>query len=76
MSCKVNITTSQIRFKERFPFYGFQWKNVYKFCFKWRQIINSISKTWEKVLKVLLHHQLFKNNCTLIIDKINSKESH
>ena len=50
-----------------------------KSCFKWRQIISSIPKTWKKVLKenqsdlVLLDHQLLKNNPTLGIE-INSKE--
>ena len=51
--------------------------------FKWRQIINSIPKTWKKLLKenqsdssnlVLLDHQLLKNNRTLGIEKMNSKE--
>ena len=50
-----------------------------KSYFKWRQIVNSIPKTWKKVLKenqsdssnlVLLDH----NNCTLGIEKMNSKE--
>ena len=54
-----------------------------KSYFKWRQIVNSIPKTWIKVLKesqsdnsnlVLLDHQLLKNNRTLVIEKINSKE--
>ena len=49
-----------------------------KCYFKWRQIVNSIPKTWEKVLKeihsdssdlVLLDHQLLKNNRTLWIEK-------
>ena len=51
--------------------------------FKWRQIINSIPKTWKKLLKenqsdssnlVLLDHQLLKNNHTLGIEKMNSQE--
>ena len=51
--------------------------------FKWRQIINSVPKTWKKILKenqsdssnlVLLDHQLLKNNRTLGIEKMNSKE--
>ena len=52
---------------------------------KWRQIINSVHKTWKKLLKenqsqsdssnlVLLDHQLLKNNRTLGIEKMNSKE--
>ena len=54
-----------------------------KSYFKWRQIINSVPKTWKKILKenqsdssnlVLLDHQLLKNNCTLGIEKMNSKE--
>ena len=54
-----------------------------KSYFKWRQIVNSIPKTWKKVLKenlsdssnlVLLDHQLLKNNYTLKIKKMNSKE--
>ena len=54
-----------------------------KSYFKWRQIVNSIPKTWKKVLKenqsdssnlVLLDHQLLKNNRTLGIEKMNSKE--
>ena len=52
---------------------------------KSRQIVNSIPKTWKKVLKkiqndrsnlVLLDHQLLKNNLTLSIDKINSKQTY
>ena len=48
-----------------------------KSYFKWRQIINSVPKTWKKILKenqsdssnlVLLDHQLLKNN-TLGIEK-------
>ena len=55
----------------------------YKFCFKWRHIVNSIPKTWKKILKenqsdssnlVLLDHQLLKNNRTLGIEKMNSEE--
>ena len=51
--------------------------------FKWRQIVNSIPKTWKKVLEesqsdssnlVLLDHKLLKNNRILGIEKINSKE--
>ena len=54
-----------------------------KSYFKWRQIINSAPKTWKKILKenriersnlVLLDHQLLKNNRTLGIEKMNSKE--
>ena len=54
-----------------------------KSYFKQRQIVNSIPKTWKKVLKesqgynsnlLLLDHQLLKNNRTLRIDKMNSKE--
>ena len=54
-----------------------------KFYFKWKQIVNSISETWKKVLKeneddssnlVLLDHQLVKNNRTLEIKKMKSKE--
>ena len=54
-----------------------------KSYFKWRQIINSVPKTWKKILKenqsdssnlVLLDHQLLKNNRTLGIEKMNSKE--
>ena len=54
-----------------------------KFYFKWKQIVNSISETWKKVLKenqgdssnlVLLDHQLVKNNSTLEIKKMKSKE--
>ena len=54
-----------------------------KSYFKWRQIINSIPKTWKKILKenqsdssnlVLLDHQLLKNNRTLEIEKMNSNE--
>ena len=54
-----------------------------KSYFKWRKIINSVPKTWKKVLKenqsdslnlVLLDNQLLKNNRTLGIEKINSKE--
>ena len=54
-----------------------------KSYFKWRQIISSIPKTWKKLLKenqidssnlVLLDHQLLKNNRTLGIEKMNSKE--
>ena len=54
-----------------------------KSYFKWRQIVNSISKTWKKLLKenqsdssnlVLLDHQLLKNNRTLGIEKMNPKE--
>ena len=55
----------------------------HKSYFKWRQIINSVPKTWKKILKenqsdssnlVLLDHQLLKNNRTLGIEKMNSKE--
>ena len=51
--------------------------------FKWIQIVNSIPKTWKKVLEesqsdssnlVLLDHKLLKNNRILGIEKINSKE--
>ena len=54
-----------------------------KSYFKRRQIINSVPKTWKKILKenqsdssnlVLLDHQLLKNNRTLGIEKMNSKE--
>ena len=54
-----------------------------KSYFNWRQIVNSISKTWKKLLKenqsdssnlVLLDHQLLKNNRTLGIEKMNPKE--
>ena len=54
-----------------------------KSYFKWRQIINSIPKTWKKVLNenesdgsnlVLVDHQLLRNNRTLGIEKTNSKE--
>ena len=54
-----------------------------KSYFKWRQIINSVPKTWKKILKenqsdssnlVLLDHQLLKNNRTLEIEKMNSNE--
>ena len=54
-----------------------------KSYFKWRQIINSVPKTWKKILKenqsdssnlVLLDHQLLKNNRALGIEKMNSKE--
>ena len=54
-----------------------------KSYFKWRQIISSVPKTWTKILKenqndssnlVLLDHQLLKNNRTLGIEKMNSKE--
>ena len=47
------------------------------------QIVSSIPKTWKKVIKenqsdssnlVLLDHQLLKNNRTLGIEKMNSKE--
>ena len=49
-----------------------------KSYFKWKQIINSVSKTWKKILKenqsessnlVLLDHQLLKNDCTLGTEK-------
>ena len=49
----------------------------------WRQIINSVLKTWKKILKenqsdssnlVLLDHQLLKDNRTIGIEKMNSKE--
>ena len=49
--------------------------------FKWRQVINSIPKTWKKLLKenqsdssnlVLLDHQLLRNNRALGIEKMNS----
>ena len=55
----------------------------HKSYFKWRQIINSVPKTWKKILKenqndssnlVLLDHQLLKNNRTLGIEKMNSEE--
>ena len=51
--------------------------------FKWRQIINSVLKTWKKIMKenqgdssnlVLFDHQLLKNNRTLRIEKLNSTE--
>ena len=54
-----------------------------KSYFKWRLIINLTPKTWKKILKenqndssnlVLLDHQLLKNNRTLRIEKMNSKE--
>ena len=54
-----------------------------KSCFKWRQSINSIPKTGNKFLKenqsdssnlVLLDHQLLKDNRTIGIEKMNSKE--
>ena len=54
-----------------------------KSYFKWKQIIKSVPKTWKKILKenqsdssnlVLLDHQLLKNNRTLGIEKMNSKE--
>ena len=53
-----------------------------KSYFKWTQIINSVPKTWKKILKensdssnlVLLDHQLLKNNRTVGIEKMNSKE--
>ena len=54
-----------------------------KFYLKCRQNVNLIPKTWKKILKenendssnlVLLDHQLLKNNCTLGIEKIRSKE--
>ena len=54
-----------------------------KSYFKWRQIINSVPKTWKKILKenqsdssnlVLLDHQLLKDNRALGIVKMNSKE--
>ena len=54
-----------------------------KSYFKWRHIVNSIPKTWKKVLKenqshswnlVLLDHHLLKINRTLGIEKMNSKE--
>ena len=57
----------------------------YKSYFQWRQIVNSISKTWKKVPNinqndssslVLLDHQLLKNNCTLMIEKMTSKDIH
>ena len=52
-----------------------------KFYFTWRQIVNSIPKTWQKVVKEsqsdssnlgLLYHQLLKNNRTVGIDKKKS----
>ena len=52
---------------------------------KWRKIINSILKTWKKVLKksqsdssnlVLLGHQLVKNNRILSINNMYYKEVH
>ena len=54
-----------------------------KSYFKWRQIVNSIPKTWKKVLKenqsdcsnlVFLNHQLLKNNRTIGNKEMNSKE--
>ena len=54
-----------------------------KSYFKWRQIVNSIPRTWKKILQenqsdssnlVLLDHHLLKNNHTLGIKKMNSKE--
>ena len=57
-----------------------------KCYFKWRQIINSVPKTWKKILKEnqsdslnlgLLDHQLLKkNNRTLGFEKMNSKEMY
>ena len=50
---------------------------------KCRQIVNSIPKTWKKLLKeshsdssnlVLLDHRLLKNNRSLSLDEMNSKE--
>ena len=47
------------------------------------KIVNSIPKTWKKVLKesqrhssnlVLLDHYLLENNCSPSIDKMNSNE--
>ena len=52
---------------------------------KWRKIVNSILKTWKKVLKesqsdssnlVLLGHQLVKNNRILSINNMYYKEVH
>ena len=55
----------------------------HKSYFKWRQIIRSIPITWKKVLKenqsgssslLFFDHQVLKNNRTLEIEKMNSKE--
>ena len=52
---------------------------------KWRKIVNSILKTWKKVLKesqsdssnlVLLGHKLVKNNRILSISNMCYKEVH
>ena len=54
-----------------------------KFYFKWTELVNSIRKTWNKVLKeiqsdssisVLIDHHFFKNNCILWLDKTNPKD--
>ena len=54
-----------------------------KSYFKWREIVNSIPKTWNKVLKesqsdssilALIDHHFLKNNCILRLNKTNSKE--
>ena len=67
--------------KDEFKTWG-DIKISYELSNKWRQIINSVTKTWKKVLKenqsdrsnlVLLDHQLLKNNRTLEIEKMKKK---
>ena len=54
-----------------------------KSYFRWRQIVNSIPKTWKKVLKenqndssnsVRLDHQLLKNSRTIGIKNMNCEK--
>ena len=54
-----------------------------KSYFNLRQIVNSVPKSWKKVLKesqsdssnlVLLYHQIFNNNGNPSMDKMKSKE--
>ena len=67
--------------KDEFKTWG-DIKISYELSDKWRQIINSVPKTWKKVLKenqsdrsnlVLLDQQLLKKNRTLGIEKMKKK---